>query len=209
MRKSWVALAALLLIGCTGPSGVPTLGFINSDVEDAYIPLEGTEYLVLRGDGAAVVLGDGVAVTSAHTGDLVNKKLVIGASVDYDLMFFHTDKKLRGLPREIPRVGERVIAYGQNEGGLRKAEGVVTALDASVEAQCDTCAVQSAFTFDGNAGPGFSGGPVLDAASGRLIGIVFGYVEKPGGGRTIYAYDMARVAEELKKVEDKLPVDTD
>jgi hypothetical protein len=209
MRRSWAAIAALLLAGCTGPSGMPAAGFINSDVGDAYLPLEGPEYLVLRGDGAAVVLGGGVAVTSAHTARLVDGKLIIGVSAEYDLMFFHTDKKFSGLRTEAPRVGQQVVSYGQYETGLRKAEGVVTNLDAPVKAQCDACAIQSTFTFDGNAGPGFSGGPVLDAASGRLLGIVFGYVENSGGGRTIYAYDMARVAAELKKIEDKLPADPD
>ena len=51
------------------------------------------------------------------------------------------------------------------------------------------------FIFAGNAGPGFSGGPVIDA-TGKLIGITFGYKDQ-GGKRLIYAYDVARVLAEL------------
>ena len=49
-----------------------------------------------------VALGDGVAVTNAHTADLVDERLVIGVSHDYDLMFFHTDKRVVPLAIEAP-----------------------------------------------------------------------------------------------------------
>lgn len=204
-----LAIVALVLVACAGPSGQPATGFLNREAASAYIPLSGEEYVFLKGDAAAVALGDGVAVTNAHTADLVDERLVIGVSHDYDLMFFHTDKRVVPLAIEAPREGQRVIAYGQYGGALRRAEGNVTRLDAPVEPQCAKCAVQSAFTFIGNAGPGFSGGPVLDAASGRLLGIVFGYNDNPNSWRTIYAYDMTRVNAELKAIEDKLPVDPD
>jgi hypothetical protein len=57
--------------------------------------------------------------------------------------------------------------------------------------------VQNAFVFAGNAGPGFSGGPVLDAKTGRLVGITFGYLNDANGERQMYAYDMARVSAEF------------
>ena len=204
-----LAIAAFALVACAGPSGEPAKGFLNREAESAYIPLSGTEYIFLTGDAAAVALGDGVAVTNEHTAGLVDTRQVIGTSRDYDLMFFHTGKRAVPLAIGAPRQGARVVAYGQYDGKLRRAEGVVARLDAPVKPQCESCAVQSAFTFEGNAGPGFSGGPVFDTASGRLIGIVFGYNDTPNGGRTIYAYDMARVNAELKSVEDKLPVDPD
>ena len=50
-----------------------------------------------------------------------------------------------------------------------------------------------------NAGPGFSGGPVLDA-SGRLVGITFGYKDT-GKQRLIYAYDMERVRLEFSALQ--------
>jgi hypothetical protein len=210
-RSSAAALAivALALVACAGPSGEPARGFLNREAESAYIPLSGTEYVFLTGDAAAVALGGGIAVTNEHTAGLVDERQVIGTSREYDLMFFRTVKRVLPLAIGTPREGARVVAYGQYDGALRRAEGVVARLDAPVEPKCRSCAVQSAFTFEGNAGPGFSGGPVLDAASGRLIGIVFGYNDNPNGGRTIYAYDMARVNAELKGIEGKLPVDPD
>lgn len=208
MRICWLAAGALLLAGCTGPAGVPADSFLNPEVAAAYIPLDGTAYLVLRGGGAGVALGNGLAVSTAHTANLIDSADVVGTSADYDLLFFRTARKSPGLVAVPPAVGERVIAYGQYKSRLRRAEGVVTALDAPVKPQCDGCAIQIAFTFEGNAGPGFSGGPVIDATSGRLLGVVFGYIDKPDGGRIIYAYDMARVMEELKKIEAKLPAET-
>jgi len=201
--------AALLLAACAGPSGEPAAGFVSREAERAYIPLHGTKYIVLTGDAAAVALGDRIAVTNAHTANLLDERAVIGISHDYDLLFFHTDKPVAPLASEAPRQGARVIAYGQYERKLRRAEGTVTSLDAPVEPNCRGCIVQSAFTFTGNAGPGFSGGPVLDAETGKLMGIVFGYTDDAKGGRTIYAYPMQRVNAELKKIEDALPVDPD
>jgi len=198
MRRLAAVLVTAALAACAGPSGMPETEFVSPEVGRAYIPLEGSILMILRDEGAAVALGGGVAVTSAHTAGLVDAGLVIGTSDDYDLMFFRTDRR-SALATDAPRLRQHVIAYGQFKSGLRRAEGYVTDLDASVEARCKTCAVQTAFAFDGNAGPGFSGGPVLDADSGKLLGIVFGYVERPDGGRTIYAYPMRRVIAELEK----------
>jgi hypothetical protein len=207
-RAAALAASAFLLVACAGPSGQPATGFVSREAAAAYIPLHGSKYVVLTGEAAAVSLGGGIAVTNAHTANLVNSRDVIGTSRDYDLMFFHTERSAV-LATAAPREGARVIAYGQYEEALRIAEGNVTHLDAPVEPNCDGCAVQSAFTFEGNAGPGFSGGPVLDPADGKLVGIVFGYTDGDDGRRTIYAYTMARVNAELRKIEDKLPVDPD
>jgi hypothetical protein len=211
MRRLCIAFLALVLAGCAHPSGEPAAGFTSPKIADAYIPLEGPVFLIFKGDAAAVSLGGGIAVTNAHNANLLDGKSVIGKSVNYDILFFHTDKATVELPTAGPRVGERVIAYGQGgSGALRKAEGNVTRLDAPVDALCHKCEVQSAFTFEGNAGPGFSGGPVLDAADGKLLGIVFGYVDVvPGKKRVMYAYTMKRVSAELEEVARTLPVDRD
>jgi hypothetical protein len=47
---------------------------------------------------------------------------------------------------------------------------------------------------------GFSGGPVVDASDGRILGIVFGYNDLHDGSRLMYAYDMDRVGAELAKL---------
>ena len=49
---------------------------------------------------------------------------------------------------------------------------------------------------------------MLDAATDKLLGVVFGYVDG-GGKRTIYAYTMERVTAELDAVARKLPEDRD
>jgi hypothetical protein len=211
MRRLCLAVLVLALAGCASPSGEPASGFASPKIAGAYIPLEGPVYLIFEGDAAAVSLGGNIAVTSAHNANLLDTKSVIGKSVNYDILFFHTGKATVELPTAEPRVGQRVIAYGQGKGGaLRKAEGVITRLDAPVEALCGKCEVQSAFTFEGNAGPGFSGGPVLDANGDKLLGIVFGYVDEvPGKKRVMYAYTMDRVFAELDEISRKLPVDRD
>jgi S1-C subfamily serine protease len=211
MRRLCVAFLVLTLAGCAAPSGEPAAGFASPKIAGAYIPLEGPVFLIFEGDAAAVSLGGNVAVTNAHNANLLDAKSVIGKSTNYDILFFHTDKATVELPTAEPHIGGRVTAYGQGTGGaLRKAEGVITRLDAPVEALCHKCEVQSAFTFEGNAGPGFSGGPVLDAADGKLLGIVFGYVDdSPGKRRIMYAYTMDRVLAELDQISRKLPVDRD
>ena len=209
-RLFCLALTGLALAGCAVPPGQPSPGIANPNVAGAYIPLKGSDYLIFESAAAAVEIGDGIAVTNAHNLDLLDAKSVIGVSTEYDLLFFHTDKTAAKVPHRPPVMGERVIAYGQGrDGELREAHGVVTSLAANVEARCAKCQIQSAFTFEGDAGPGFSGGPVIDAADGKLVGIVFGYVDEANGKRTIYAYPMTRVLAELNAIEGKLPVDLD
>ena len=202
-RQGWlaqsVALAlAIALAGCATSAGLPASGpvsgFMNPAVANAYLPLAGAAYFVLEGEGAAVVIAPGIAVTNAHNANLIDAASVIGTSTDYDLMFFHTTKG-RALPYGAPRVGERVVAYGQGvKGELREARGWVRYTDAPVVPRCDGCPVQHAFAFEAEGGKGFSGGPVVDARTGRLVGIVFGFRDglddKTPRQRLMYAYDM-------------------
>jgi S1-C subfamily serine protease len=155
----------------------------------AYIPLHRGNMLS-HADGAAVAIASGIAVTNGHNRNLVTPGIVIGEARDYDLLFFRDARAAMTAVAE-PVIGESIHAFGQGRGGdLRRAEGIVRTIQT-----CSGCGAPAYFTFSGNAGPGFSGGPVLDA-SGRLIGIIFGYRDEPRE-RLIYAYPMSRVQAEL------------
>lgn len=208
MQRFIVIGLALMLGGCAASYGERAAGFLNPQLAGAYIPLEGVTLVVLKAHAAAFVIAPGVAVTNAHNQAIIGGAPIIGQSRDYDLLFFHVDKN-SDVSTAAPSAGEGVIAYGQGASGeLREARGTIMLLNAPVEARCDSCAVQSAFTFEGDAGPGFSGGPVVDAKTGRLVGITFGFLD-PRGRRTMYAYPINRVRNELSAIEHKLPVDVD
>jgi hypothetical protein len=182
-------LAAIFLTGCAASSGVPAAGIPQIDIAAAYIPLHRGN-LLQHADGAAVVIAPGVAVTNGHNRNLVAPEAVIGEARDYDLLFFRDGRDAVPTSAD-PRVGDAVIAYGQGvDGDLRQAWGIVRTIR-----DCTGCTVPAYFIFAGNAGPGFSGGPVL-GKSGRLVGIIFGYRQE-GPERMIYAYPMSRVLAEL------------
>ncbi len=205
-RQAVLGLAVLVfLTGCVTRSGVKLDGTLAPDLAYAYIPLKASSVLFPEADAGGVVLGGGIAVSAAHAGELVSPALLIGISRDYDLLFFRTDRNQAVLANGEPQVGEKVIAYAHYEDTLYRAEGTVTALEAAVLPRCESCGAQTAFVFEGNAGPGYSGGPVLDAATGKLIGIVFGYLDQPDGRRLIYAYPLSRVFAELKAVQGQKP----
>ena len=206
MRFSQVALLALALGGCASVSGEQASGFVNPEVARAYIALEGRSYVVMESRGAAFVMAPGIAVTNAHNGDFLGDVPVIGTSRNYDLLFFRVARAASPV-YSAPTVGERVIAYGQgSHGEVREAHGVIGMLNRAVEARCQTCIVQGAFIYEGNAGPGFSGGPVVDAISGAIVGITFGYNDE-NGHRLMYAYSMSRVRNELASIQGRVPAE--
>ena len=189
-----------MLAACAS-SGAPVAHIAEPRIAQAYVSLHARVHLGIdSADGAAVVIAPGIAVTNAHNANLVDPKSVIGKRRDYDLMFFRT---LHGAPPDTApvEVGSSVIAYGQGGGGgLRIAHGVVREI-----LRCQDCTAANYFIFANDrrradsAGPGFSGGPVLDTA-GRLVGITFGYKDS-GKQRLIYAYDMERVRAELSALQ--------
>lgn len=208
MRRIFAICLTLALTGCAQSYGDRAEGFLNPQIANAYIPLESITHLVFEDRAAAVVIAPGVAVTNAHNASTIGTAPVIGESRDYDLLYFHVEND-HAIETSAPREGENVIAYGQGASGeLREARGTIKLLRASVAARCETCSPQTAFTFDSSAGPGFSGGPVVDAATGKLVGITFGFLD-PKGRRVMYAYPMSRVRNELARIEHKLPVDED
>jgi len=193
------ALALIFVLfavcGCTGSSGTPATAIAQPEIAAAYLPLHGRVHLGLdSADGAAVVIAPNIAVTNAHNANLLEPKSVIGTRQDYDLLFFRTSRTA-SPPTAAPMTGQSVTAYGQGMNReLRVAHGVVREIK-----DCPGCTAPAYFVFAGNAGPGFSGGPVLDGA-GRLVGITFGYKDE-GRQRLIYAYDMSRVQAELSALQ--------
>jgi hypothetical protein len=193
------ALALIFVLfavcGCAGSSGAPATAIAQPEIAVAYLPLHGRVHLGLdSADGAAVVIAPNIAVTNAHNANLLEPKSVIGTRQDYDLLFFRTSRAA-SPPMAAPIIGQGVMAYGQGTNReLRVAHGVVREIK-----DCAGCTAPAYFVFAGNAGPGFSGGPVLDG-DGRLVGITFGYKDE-GRQRLIYAYDMSRVQAELSAVQ--------
>jgi len=170
---------------------VAVRSIVSADVAAAYIPLHKRIHLGIdSANGAAMTIAPGIAVTVGHNASLVDPKMVIGVARDYDLLFFRTGRQAQVASAPVA-TGMAVSAYGQPDGELRLTRGVVRSL-----VTCPGCTASAYFIFAGNAGPGFSGGPVLDG-QGRLVGITFGYRDK-GSERLIYAYDMMRVNEELR-----------
>ena len=191
--RSSLALLFFLpaVAGCATSSGAPATAIAQGDIAAAYLPLHGRVHLGLdSAEGAAMVIAPGIAVTNAHNANLLDPKNVIGVRQDYDLLFFRTPKSAMPQTAE-PVIGQGVTAYGQGaDGELRIAHGVVREITS-----CAGCTAPAYFIFAGNAGPGFSGGPVVDGA-GRLIGITFGYRDE-ARQRLIYGYTMSRVRTEL------------
>ena len=67
---------------------------------------------------------------------------------------------------------------------------------------CTDCPERPTITFDAEAGVGFSGGPVVDVASGGVVGITVGYLDGAAedGGRRMYAMDIDFVMAEMRRL---------
>ena len=208
VRRFWLAglmLSWPALFGCS--AGEPSEGFINPGLMNAYIPLSQSRMLVFGRWGAALVVAPNVAVTNDHNLNLISSDRLLGRSRDYDLLFFRTEQRTTPAFASA-RDGEQVIAYGQGSNhDLREAKGAIAALDEYVAPRCGECRTQQAIAFDANAGGGFSGGPVVDAATGAVLGVTFGYLDGQGakGGRRMYAYDIRLVMAEMHRLLDPNP----
>lgn len=196
-----LALATVLLAGCTS-TGVRSTAFVTPELSEAYIPLYMGTVLGSSRFAAAVVVAPNIAVTNDHNLNLLSEDMVLARSPAYDLLFFRTERTRVPLIAS-PKVGQTVIAYGQDGQTRRKeAKGVVRQLDARAIALCADCPERPTITYDAEAGDGFSGGPVVDVASGAVIGITVGYLDgaAEGGGRRMYAMDMDFVMAEMRRL---------
>ena len=192
MRLPCIAALALALglSACgTGSFGTPANGFDFPQVEQSYVPLHARDWTLVTHDGASVVIAPGIAVTNAHNANMLDPASVIGKDHDYDLLYFRTEK-MAALPTAVPADGEEVVAYGQDtDGKLRVSRGVIRQF------------WPAAFGYVSDAGPGFSGGPVLDAKSGALLGITYGYEGREDAKtRLMVAYNMAFVMDRLAAI---------
>lgn len=199
MRRRCIAGLVLLpvLLGCS--AGEPSKGFISTQLMDAYIPLSERQKLVFNRWGAAFTVAPNIAVTNDHNLNFIPREKLLARSRDYDLLFFRAESE--NTPEFAKaRAGEKIVAYGQgSDNGLREAKGAVAAVDEYVPPRCQGCAAQRALVFQADAGGGFSGGPVVDAASGAVLGVTFGYLDR-AGGRRMYAYDIDLVVGEMRRL---------
>jgi len=193
MRLRCIAALALALglSACgTGSFGTQASGFDFPQVALSYIPLHARDWMLATHDGASVVIAPGIAVTNAHNANMLDPAVVIGKVPDYDLLYYRTSRTAV-LPTAVPTDGEDVIAYGQDtDGNLRVSRGVIRQF------------WPAAFGYVSDAGPGFSGGPVVDAKTGALLGITYGYEgDKDAKTRLMVAYNMAFVMDRLTAVQ--------
>lgn len=196
-----LALVAALIGGCSS-MGVRSSAFITPELSESYIPLYMGTRIGSSRFAAAVVVAPNVAVTNDHNYNLLSPDTVLARSPAYDLLFFRTEKTHPALLTS-PKVGQTVIAYGQSgRNGRREAKGVVRELNARAFALCADCPERPAITYDAEAGEGFSGGPVVDVASGGVVGITIGYLDGAAvdGGRRMYAMDIDFVMTEMRRL---------
>lgn len=209
MRRALFSIAlTLALAGCVTLNGDTSNGFVNDDIARAFIRIDGARLLIEPVTASAFVVAPGIAVTNAHVVPYLGTRSVIGVSRDYDLAFFRVDARVAPSWGS-PSVGEEVVTYGYQrdsvlKASMRSAHGVIGQLAAPVVALCGACPVQQAITFESNGGRGFSGGPVVDAASGRVVGVTFGY-DDATGHRLMYAYPIDLVRSELTRILGHAP----
>lgn len=201
-RALQAALAALWLASCAAaPPGEVSSGFRSAQLQAAFLPLNARGSFLVDHWGAGFVVAPYIAVTNAHNANLLPPEAVLARSRDHDLLFYRTD---RAVPAPFGRafVGQEVIAYGQGrDRELREARGVVRDLDYLVQGECPRCPVQHVIAFDANAGPGFSGGPVVDARTNEVIGVLFGFTKEDQRRNEplyMFAYDIQTVLAELR-----------
>jgi serine protease Do len=98
---------------------------------------------------------------------------VIGISDEYDVALIQVDDYAGEMPLEMEtdetEIGSEVIALGSPQGLENSASiGYLTGLDRSFESDFQ---YENVYQVDAQISPGSSGGPLLDAKTGKVIGI--------------------------------------
>jgi hypothetical protein len=208
VRALFAVGVSLALASCALRSapGQVSPGFRTPQLQAAFLPLNARGPWLVDHWGAGFVIAPNIAVTNAHNYNLIAPEAYLARSPEHDLMFYRTDRTTPA-PLGRARVGMEVIAYGQGQKReLREAAGVVRDLDFLVQGECPTCPVQHVMAFDADAGPGFSGGPVVDAQSNAVVGILFGFTRDDArrGGPSVphymFAYDIQTVLAEMRRL---------
>jgi len=200
-RAFLLCLTASLFHSCA--SGYSSNGFINANLEIAYIALSAPDGMFLQRWGAATVVAPGIAVTNAHNSELVPAENILGVSREYDLLYFLTERM--EVPSVVsPELNQAVISYGHGPGStLREARGEIESLTRLAPPRCPDCAPQHTVMFRAVGGEGFSGGPVADATTGEILGVVFGFRDIDIDGtraREMYAYSSSVIFDEMNRL---------
>ena len=197
-----LAVALLAICGCS--AGRPAEGFVDPKLMQTFIPLSTREFFIFGKWAAAVEIAPDIAVTNDHNLSLIPPQMVLARSRDYDLLFFRAPGRAPAVTADAS-LGQAVVAYGEGASSdLRQAVGTIASLEEYVAPRCAVCAQQRTIVFDADGGGGFSGGPVVDAATGAVLGITFGYLDgrAADGGRRMYAYDIRLVMGEMHRLLD-------
>jgi hypothetical protein len=202
-RVAALLLLPMLLAACS--AGQASMGFVDARLGQSFIPIySDNDLLIGHWVGSAIAIAPGIAVTNDHNYWFVPREQHLARSRDYDLLFFRTDKMPAPMIGQA-QTGQDVIAYGTGaDSETREAYGIVVSLDETVPPHCMGCPPQHVMVFDAEAGGGFSGGPVVDAKTGAVVGITFGYLDgkAANGGRRMYAYNIALVMAEMHRLLD-------
>lgn len=172
------------------------------------------------GAGTGVVIDeDGHVLTNAHVVEgatsiqvtidgEVRTATLVGADASADIAVLRLDDSSGLVPASLgtegtAAVGDEVVAIGNAlalEGGLTVTQGIVSALDRSIETSSGT--IDGLIQTDAAISSGNSGGPLVNAA-GQVVGINTAVASSGGGveasniGFAISITDAMAVAEEI------------
>ncbi len=183
-------------VGVDSASGALSVAEIVDGLADSVVSIETTVNLRRgpfeaegTGAGTGVVLDDGYIVTNAHVVDGASEvevtvpgsgatlvATIVGTDPANDIAVLHVDDTSGLVPASLgsseqAAVGDSVVAIGNAlalEGGLTVTQGIVSALDRSVETSEGT--LDDLIQTDAAISSGNSGGPLVND-HGEVIGI--------------------------------------